>query len=417
MNFDVVRVNYIDRKALVYVLLLAPFFYAMTLMWWLPEGDKYLPGTIVVGLILFSLLRGWQFRSSEIAEQQLPMLLITLAVTGYCALIYVLKDGSSSELRALIASSLYMIMSLGFGVRARLWKFLLVVSATSLVIMCFWQWMYAGVPRAHGFYNPIPFATALAVVLVACFYVASTSSSYVKKVVYGLLALLLFLSLLMTGTRGVIVAVVSISAVWLINFVRHHKIRSGREKIVFLMVVTATVIIGGILAEKRFQATSAEIERIQSGEMTSSIGIRLQLWELAGKMIKLSPAWGLGKEHQEILNQWYDDGRVSNAIKSFQPTHYHNQYIEVTVKRGMFGLLLFLTMLLIPVFLYRRRKNDGGRSIHGLVPAVVTLYMIASLTDVPFNHPITIYMFLFPIYLVGLPDFAESQSRLDEAVS
>lgn len=25
MNFDVVRVNYIDRKALVYVLLLAPF--------------------------------------------------------------------------------------------------------------------------------------------------------------------------------------------------------------------------------------------------------------------------------------------------------------------------------------------------------------------------------------------------------
>lgn len=131
MNFDVVRVNYIDRKALVYVLLLAPFFYAMTLMWWLPEGDKYLPGTIVVGLILFSLLRGWQFRSSEIAEQQLPMLLITLAVTGYCALIYVLKDGSSSELRALIASSLYMIMSLGFGVRARLWKFLLVVSATS----------------------------------------------------------------------------------------------------------------------------------------------------------------------------------------------------------------------------------------------------------------------------------------------
>ncbi|MFA0520707.1 O-antigen ligase family protein, partial [Vibrio sp. 10N.222.55.E8] len=95
--------------------------------------------------------------------------------------------------------------------------------------------------------------------------------------------------------------------------------------------------------EDRINSTLVEIHKISNGDMTSSIGLRFQMWKSARYSFVKSPIYGLGDSHREVLIELNKEGLVDDSLVKFSPNHYHNQFIDKLVKTGIIGLISMLT--------------------------------------------------------------------------
>jgi O-antigen ligase len=166
---------------------------------------------------------------------------------------------------------------------------------------------------------------------------------------------------------------------------------------IFTAVLTS---IGAFLFKdkinERYNQTIYEIERIQSNDYSTSIGLRLQMWMLTPELIKQKPILGHGQEQREILKGKLKSGEISNQLFYFASAHYHNQFLDKIVKSGVVGLMFVTLLLLYPLMMMKNLPPSDTYMVIGLV----SLFSIAGLTDVPFNHaqPMMLYLlFLVPI--------------------
>jgi O-antigen ligase len=118
----------------------------------------------------------------------------------------------------------------------------------------------------------------------------------------------------------------------------------------------------------------------------------------------------LGEGHKSAFQDLAHQGVVNQAATNYAPYHYHNQFLDTLVKRGVLGLLSLLVLLATPVLIaFKYFRNDN--LVLGSVCGITFMYTIASLTDVPFNHPTTINLFVLSmIALLSLePDNPDNQ--------
>lgn len=162
-----------------------------------------------------------------------------------------------------------------------------------------------------------------------------------------------------------------------------------------ILVVGATIFVFRTELEQRLVQTQNEYTAIESGNLCTSIGLRLQMWKVSPILIEQSPILGLGDSHIKRIDELYHDGRISRCLYSFQPPHYHNQYIDKLVKNGVIGLVLFLLLLFTPLWLCQKDHYTKYITI-----SLCTLLAIASLTDVPFNHGQTLFIFMVYVCLL-----------------
>lgn len=115
---------------------------------------------------------------------------------------------------------------------------------------------------------------------------------------------------------------------------------------------------------------------------------------------------------------------------NLQPAHYHNQYIDKLVKNGVVGLVLFLSLLLTPLWLCSKEHYAKYITI-----SLCTLLAIASLTDVPFNHGQTLFIYMtyicilnykpsqraykimVKIFIINLPTSTDRKKNISEQLS
>lgn len=392
------------------LILFTPIAYALTAMWWIPEGDKYVPALILIILVYFVASRSWKTAISEVRPLKKPLAAAVTAAALICGVGYLLNDGNISELRTLSALSIFSGLSIRMTLTHRLWLTMILVSGAGFIAICFYQFFIADMTRVHLNYNPIPFATGLATVLISSLFLAITTSCLKIKLASWVVTLLLFVALAMTGTRGVALPVALILCVTFTYFLYKH----ARSNKIAVTGVVATIVlaiaIGGNILENRINATIAEMTLIESGNETGSIGLRLQFWKAAMTMSTLEPLTGLGEGHKSAFQDLAHQGVVNQAATNYAPYHYHNQFLDTLVKRGVLGLLSLLVLLATPVLIaFKYFRNDN--LVLGSVCGITFMYTIASLTDVPFNHPTTINLFVLSmIALLSLePDNPDNQ--------
>jgi O-antigen ligase len=120
------------------------------------------------------------------------------------------------------------------------------------------------------------------------------------------------------------------------------------------------------------------------------------MWMLAPELIKQKPILGHGQEQREILKGKLKNGEISKQLFHFASAHYHNQFLDKMVKSGIIGLTLVIGLLIYPLMIVKNLPSLDTYIVIGLV----SLFFIAGLTDVPFNHPqpLMLYLlFLLPI--------------------
>ena len=118
---------------------------------------------------------------------------------------------------------------------------------------------------------------------------------------------------------------------------------------------------------------------IESGDVTTSNGGRLALWDLSIQVWKSSPMLGTGPgDFNDDLVRYqskniYKDLAVHNSV--------HNIYLQALVNTGLFGFLaLIFALVILPLWYFSSFiKKDVNFGYYGFM--VVSAYAIFGLTE------------------------------------
>ncbi|SFM62334.1 O-antigen ligase family protein [Marinobacter zhejiangensis] len=375
------------------LLALLPMIYVLTLMWWIPEGAKYVPGLALGSLLLYPLLGGRFERSHTLASSQKFLIAALWGVVIVGGVVYGLKGGGWKELRAWLAVALYLLVFRGLNINTRFLMVVLAVSAIGFGVHSLLQYT-SGVPRVHGFINPIPYAVAVGAVSLVCLVQAVFGRFPTwQRIILAVAGVFAAVAVFMTRTRGVIIPfVVLIAGMLVVQYLLSHKGRISRSLMVGLLIVSGLVAVGASMMEGRIQQTMNEYDAIAEGNYRGSIGVRLQLWLSARHLAADAPVLGHGGEYRDALEELFEQGLIEESLYRFGANHFHNQYVDVLVKKGVLGLTALALLLLAAFKLALSSPSGDWRRYGGLV--VSLLFVTAGLTDVPLLHAETIFLFL-----------------------
>lgn len=244
-----------------------------------------------------------------------------------------------------------------------------------------WQKLGLGVERATGHIYVIQFGNIglmLGVMsLLGLLYYRAHPRSTARDVWLLAGALAGAMVSVLSGTRGGWVGVPLL--LWVL-WRAFAPFLSGRDKAMtislLLLAAVAVLALPQTGVSQRIAQAHAEVQRHLADESPGpSLGQRLQLWPLAGELIAQKPwlGWGQGGYDRE-RDRRMADGRL-DLQKPF--VHVHNDFLDVSVKRGLPAGLLLLGVLLMPLLVFRQGSGAGDPAVRALATAGIALSVLA----------------------------------------
>lgn len=92
----------------------------------------------------------------------------------------------------------------------------------------------------------------------------------------------------------------------------------------------------------------------------NGVSLRLKIWQFAGEIMREQKAWAIGVssgESQDLLNRKY---LAANMSSGFLGYNFHNEFIELLVRGGLIGLLVYLAATMLLVGLARKTGTKEG---------------------------------------------------------
>ncbi|MDO9311247.1 MAG: O-antigen ligase family protein, partial [Nitrosomonas sp.] len=180
--------------------------------------------------------------------------------------------------------------------------------------------------------------------------------------------------------NGRILLLATLIAVLLMAFLRYKiEIRKFIGILISVLIVAAIFAYSSPVFQDRLIQAKSDIELLQQGNYSSSLGYRLAMWDVGLHAIAERPLSGYGTGVPEryfdntILT--YKNG-IYKDLPGFQKTsHYHNDWIEIGMHIGVPGMLALL-------FLYWGWYQAFKRSRIAIQGAGLVSYIIlAGFTD------------------------------------
>ncbi|MGL4826338.1 MAG: O-antigen ligase family protein [Vibrionaceae bacterium] len=265
--------------------------------------------------------------------------------------------------------------------------------------------IFCGINALHEFYvlniyrvgvvtNPITFALFCGSLSLACFSLSLTNKNN-KKLMLFLIAgtIFSFFAVILTSVRGIIIFLpilfIALSLKHFAAQARHHLAIFASLVIIF----SCSYLIFQQQIENRILDTRREIAAIQQGNLTTSFGIRLNLWQHGIEMGNSNPLIGAGEK--KVLDSIYA------LPRAFHQNHLHNLYIDTYARYGILGLLLLAAWLLSFAATIKKEQTLIIQ-FKPLKTTLLLLFLSAGLTDYPFfhTHIIMFFMLLFKIISV-----------------
>ncbi|WP_181319306.1 O-antigen ligase family protein [Photobacterium kishitanii] len=375
------------KKYLINGLILLPFIWLSTGIYLSKDSDKTMVIMILISIATSLMTFGIKEIKKNIINNRFIWLL--LVICSYMIFSYFYHGVSSREIRALIASLLLLItFPHQLLNKATLSTLTVIGSITGLIIVIYFS-IIIKLGR-NGFpINAIPFSTITAIYLIFSIVLLLHCNNLKTQTIMSLMVLANISSLILSETRGTLLA--GFIAIIFISLKTLHF-----NKINLKIIATSVVIITGMFLtlkhpiEQRIEQTAVEYHEIEAGNLTSSIGLRFQLWDSTPMLIKDNILLGVGNNIRNEIDNLYKKNKISQSLYSLQPAHLHNQYLDKIVKNGILGFILFMFLLLFPIVLSKKTSTLYKQLSLG----VIIIFSIASLTDVPFNHGQTLFIYL-----------------------
>ena len=235
--------------------------------------------------------------------------------------------------------------------------------------------------------------------------------------VYQISAILSVLAILFAATRGTILAL--LVAIF-VAFVHTALVGEGKIKIFARYGLIALVIFSGLffMFRSEFAQNSFEpIRRIASISLSDeTVSSRLFVWQNIGAEALKSPWSGYGAEHiSQIFDKIYDPSKI--VEQWFDRSH--NAFLDYFVQYGIFGLLLYLSLIVAFAILALRmyRREPSGIMNPGLLLSLLIITYAVQNFFV-FDTPYSLWLLyaLFAALLV-LPDDSPARPLLSKRIS
>lgn len=381
------------KEKFIQCIIFSPYLFLMAGINFVPNGDKKMVIFCLISIITSVIYYKKKYLKENIKN---PVLWICTLLAIYLSISYSIQDGSPSLLRAFLSAILVMFFIPPLSNKNLL--FLATLGAGCLFFNSVYQSFYLDHSRSAGLVNVIPYATFCSTLFLIGIYFIIINHDKKQTSLAIIIIILSTTSVILSLSRGVWLALtVATFAMIIYQFSRSKKLWQYISIILIGSISISYLFKDPIL--DRAQETISEINEIQRGNLNTSIGLRLQMWKASYFIAQENLLFGVGRQHQSILNKLYDTGKVSNDLLEFQPQHYHNQLIDSMVKYGLIGTLFIILLYISPFATSIYNKNEHSTLILG----ISSLYFIAGLTDVPLNHSQTIYIYiLFMVPLSGI---------------
>lgn len=240
------------------------------------------------------------------------------------------------------------------------------------------QAVRAGMKTAH---HPIPYGTLMTLLAVSAIYCAMISRNFAFRAFLMLGAMVGLVAAIYSGTRGLYPAILLA-----LSYLGYRKLRAmgiGRARIAVAVSALALSVSFGAYhlpaVQKRIAMTVTEVQKIESGNLNTSIGQRLQMWHTALYLWSKNPLLGSGFDKEARSAQaapfLAQHGYYKKLLDVYE--HFHNEYLHALAAYGMSGFIALIALLSGAV---------RGLPCQGRAPVAAILIVIAveALTEAVF---------------------------------
>ncbi len=370
-------------KSLESLFFLSPLAILLMAIFNVPD-TKFILSRLIPAVCLYGLIKYGKEIKVNYNSQLKSFLIFGFGVVVVYSIYHVIRGDGFSLARTLIASLAYLIFVPWKNINPKVVYYIIAIAAIVCGLNAFYERYVLNIYRVGISTNPIPYALYVSFLVLSCVYLLLISQSKTLKLLASIGGLLSLSAIIMTDVRGVILflpvaiiylVITTIKPIW------KYYIASILS-IILLLGVFYTIFQPEINA--RIVQTQNEIALIKQGNLTNSIGIRLDLWMHGVYIIAQNPLFGVGDSGlQDSISQ------MTNPGAAIQP-HLHNQYLDLLARYGIVGtLVIFLFCLALVLNL----NNSGFEYIgNPLVNSMLMMLIFAGLTDVPLHHTHLIYL-------------------------
>ena len=216
----------------------------------------------------------------------------------------------------------------------------------------------------------------------------------------------------LTGSRGGWIAVPVIAA--LILYARGRG-KSRRWKVLLplgIIAILAGVLVFSTAARNRVNDISSDLMLYKQGQRDTSLGIRLQLYEAAAKVVESHPLLGLGAHgFRDSVQPLADAGVLTPSAAQAGRGETHNQFFAYLTDYGIVGGLALLSIYVVPGAIFWKRLNAptgpaNRAALMGLT--FVVAFWIFGLTVETFDLKLTVSFYATVVaILAALATFAD----------
>ncbi|WP_181318040.1 O-antigen ligase family protein [Photobacterium leiognathi] len=375
------------------LLIFLPIFWTFTGLFHFHNGDKIL----VILTLLSALISVIKYKSSAIVNNikskyiWLMYSLLFISITADILNIY-----NPINIRAIAILCVLLTFLPCQLITRKILTFSCLIGCVNALFFVYHFTYINPVDRRFWPINAIPFATYICFISTIVFILLLTSNTMKEKVILSLTLVTSIMSIAITETRGALFAL--LPTLISIYFYYAYK-RKFLKKSLINSLICITLIFAAAypIIKERIIQTQQEITKIDDGNTNTSIGLRLNFWKAGFNLIEQSPFVGYGDDYYSQLNKLAKEKVIIQAAANYKPPHFHNQFIDIAVKCGLFGLAFLLVMLFTPIMLIRNKSSLNAISIYSLI----SILAVSGLTDVPFFHKqiFIIYFLCIGIFL------------------
>jgi O-antigen ligase len=254
----------------------------------------------------------------------------------------------------------------------------------------------------HNFSEPIAihatfFSMQLVIALVfMIYYLLNYKISSPLKIIYAACCFILLAGLVQLGSKSILITLFLVFAL-----VFPYFMPTWKKRLQFISVVAAISVItlGAIFSNTTFRAKyindmQTDLSPLKPGQNSEP---RLARWEVISSVIKSSPiiGHGSGSEITILSDQFFNHKLYDSYIEKLNA---HNQYLSFLLKSGIWGLPIYLAVLIYGFKIALQHKDV-------LFVSFMLLVAILSLSEniLDVDKGVFFYGFFFTFFLFSYP--------------
>jgi O-antigen ligase len=251
--------------------------------------------------------------------------------------------------------------------------------------------------RAGGYNNPIQFGDIA--MLFSCLLIAgfAWAKQYSRNmiIIFGVCIIGGILASLLSGARGGwLVLPFALALFYVVNDFN----KNTRNTIIFILTILCASVfayyfLSPDVVRIRISNAISDIQQyVQTNNTHTSLGARIMLWQSSLPLIAERPLLGWGS----VANYVNLSGNNADVFQRFN--HFHNDFIDAFVKRGLLGGVALLMIYVVPGVLFYRQLKQCAAATVPLVYAGLLLTMatfIFGLTQSFFSHASGVMVYVF----------------------